>query len=163
MTGAWVLELGAQRRVAVGVREQVELLSASAARERSGAPACCRYELDWNGRVVPVVDLGIALDGRACEGPQRLIGVYAFEDGRARLAAGALWLARPPRLVQVDDSAACPLPADWNPAAGIALSCFALDGHAVPIVDLAAVFTGRLIAANERDHGCELSLSEDRK
>lgn len=163
MSSAWVLELGAQRRVAVGVREQVQLLPASAARERSGAPACCRHELDWNGRVLPVVDLGIALDGRGCDGPQRLIGIYAYETQRGALAAGALWLARPPRLVQVDDSAACALPADWNPPAEIALSCVALDGRAVPIIDLAAVFTGRLIAANETDHGSELSLSEDRR
>ena len=57
MSGAWVLDLGADRRVAVGAREQIHLLPDPKVHEFPTAPPASRHLLFWNDRVVPVVDV----------------------------------------------------------------------------------------------------------
>jgi hypothetical protein len=139
MTSAWILDFGARRRVAVGSREQIHLLTSPLAHELPAAPPACRHLLFWNGRVVPVLDLGLAISGVPSEGGRQLLGIYAYARG-AQHDVGAIWLAVPPRLVRVDDSMACALPVEWQRRSGYVLSCIKLDGQPVPILDLTAWF-----------------------
>jgi chemotaxis signal transduction protein len=127
------------------MREQIHLSPEPLVHRLPTAPACCCHLLFWNGRVVPVVDIAIALDGSGAHSARKLVGIYAFQHGAAAPEFGGLWLAAPPRQVKVDDSMACPLPASWHLEEESALSCFALDGQPIPILDLEALFSGTLL------------------
>lgn len=145
--GAWLLTLG-NRRAAVGVREQVHLMLDPAAAELASTPAHCRHVIFWNERCVPVMDLARWLDvaaGKAAADPHRHLGIYAYQQSAdAPVEFGALWLARPPQRIEVDDAAAAPLPQDSARWAGIAAACFADAYGAVPILDLSRIFSGAL-------------------
>ncbi|HTN50720.1 MAG TPA: chemotaxis protein CheW [Burkholderiaceae bacterium] len=143
--GGWLLTLG-DHRAAVGVREQVHLMLDPAAAELASTPAHCRHVIFWNDRCVPVMDLGRWLDPGAAAsaaGPHRHVGVYAYQGGAGMpVEFGALWLARPPQRIEVDDAAASELPgARWG---SIATACFADAAGAVPILDLSRIFSGAL-------------------
>jgi len=144
---AWVLTLG-DVRAAVGVREQVHLMLEPEAAEVAGTPAHCRHVIFWNGRCVPVMDLSqwlAPLAPSANVNPHRHLGVYAFQpEGGTAVDFGALWLARPPHRVQVDDAAAAALPTNSKHWPSVAHGCFKDAGGAVPILDLAKIFSGTL-------------------
>jgi chemotaxis signal transduction protein len=145
--GAWLLTLGTHR-AAVGVREQVHLMLEPGAAELAGTPAHCRHVIFWNGRCVPVMDLSRWLDPSAESAgldQNRHLGVYAYQQGAdAPVEFGALWLARPPQRIDVDDAAAAPLPEDCAGWARVAVACFADAAGAVPILDLPRIFSGAL-------------------
>jgi hypothetical protein len=142
---AWLLTLG-EHRAAVGVREQVHLMLDPEAAELASTPAHCRHVIFWNDRCVPVMDLDRRLDpGGATSGAgsHRHLGVYAYQSGAGMpVEFGALWLARPPQRIEVDDAAASALPdARWG---SIATACFKDAAGAVPILDLSRIFSGVL-------------------
>jgi hypothetical protein len=141
---AWLLTVG-DHRAAVGVREQVHLMLDPAAAELACTPAHCRHVIFWNERCVPVLDLGCWLDaaGRSAESAQhRHLGIYAYQQSAgAPVEFGALWLARPPQRIDVDDAAAAPLPHEQPRWARVAAACFADVHGAVPILDLSRVFS----------------------
>jgi len=144
--GAWVLDIG-PCRVAVGVREQVHLMHEPAAAEVAATPPHCRHVIFWNGRCVPVMDLGRWLYRTPAPGlvERRHLGIYAYvPHGESTLDFGALWLAGPPQRVEVDDADSAHLPADggrWTP---IAPACFADAKGAVPVLDLTKIFSKAL-------------------
>jgi len=142
---AWLLGLG-DHRAAVGVREQVHLMLDPAAAELAGTPVHCRHVIFWNERCVPVLDLGCWLDAAsAAAGAGRHLGIYAYQQSAgAPVEFGALWLARPPQRIEVDDAAAAPLPDERPRWARVAAACFADARGAVPILDLSRVFSGAL-------------------
>jgi chemotaxis signal transduction protein len=151
--GAWLLALGdfGDVRAAVGVREQVHLMLEPEAAEVAGTPAHCRHVIFWNGRCVPVIDLSRWLDATtttARPNRQRHLGVYAYQpEANGAVEFGALWLARPPQRIEVDDAAATPLPVDSARWADVAAACFADATGAVPVLDLSRVFSGALAEA----------------
>jgi len=144
---AWILTLG-DVRAAVGVREQVHLMLEPEAAEVAATPAHCRHVIFWNGRCVPVMDLArwlapLALSANVDR--HRHLGIYAFQpEGSPEVDFGALWLARPPHRVQVDDAAAGSLPANSARWPAVAHGCFKDAGGAVPILDLAKIFSAAL-------------------
>ncbi|HTT11462.1 MAG TPA: hypothetical protein VMG60_11275 [Burkholderiaceae bacterium] len=143
----WLLALG-NHRAAVGVREQVHLMLDPAAAELAATPAHCRHVIFWNERCVPVMDLGRWLDASAGLGPaeqRRHLGIYAYQqNAQAQVEFGALWLARPPQRIEVDDTAAAPLPHARARWARVAAACFADALGAVPILALSRIFSGAL-------------------
>jgi chemotaxis signal transduction protein len=145
--GAWLLDIG-DHRAAVGVREQVHLMHEPEAAELAGAPAHCRHVIFWNGHCVPVMDLEMWLDPQAAPrvatGSHRL-GIYAYQPNvGGAVEFGALWLAKPPQRINVDDDAAAPLPPDNTRWSEVALACFADAAGPVPILDLPTIFSGAL-------------------
>lgn len=144
--GAWLLDLGACR-AAVGMREQVHLVHEPATAELAGAPAHCRHVIFWNGQCVPVMDLDRWLDPARATDPatvHRRLGIYAYQQGAGgAVEYGALWLARPPQRVDVDDAAAATLPPGGRWPA-IASACFTDGAGAVPILDLPRIFSRAL-------------------
>jgi hypothetical protein len=145
---AWVLNLG-QCRVAVGVREQVHLMLEPKAAEVAATPAHCRHVIFWSGRCVPVMDLVRWIRPNALSAAtnhHRHLGVYAYRSSvEAGVEFGALWLARPPQRVEVDDADSTALPAaDRARWSRIASACFADAAGAVPVLDLGRIFSGAL-------------------
>jgi chemotaxis signal transduction protein len=141
---AWLLDLDGGCSAAVGAREQLHLVHAPRVHEVPSAPRWCRHVLILGDRCIPVFDVSILLGAAAGAHSRKLLGIYGYSsDAAVDVALGALWLGGPPRMVQVDDDAACPLP---EPAAAwgtVAHSCFTHEGRAVPILDLGAIFRER--------------------
>jgi hypothetical protein len=99
---AWVLDLGHGRLAAVGEREQFHLMYGVRPFEVPLTPPHCRSALMWAGEPVPVVDLGVWLDGVPSRVASGFLGMYGYQDGHPgpdgpAVRFGALWLSAPPR------------------------------------------------------------------
>lgn len=148
MIGAWLLDLGHGRLAAVGEREQIHLQHEPVLHRVPATLPHAKEVAVWDGRCLPVVDIGMRVDGRASRGAGVLVGVYAYRAaGESAAAFGALWLAGPPRRVLLADPVAAALP---QPRAGwrdVAISCFEHDGVAIPVLDLTKVFAAPVAQA----------------
>ena len=141
MSLAWLLELGAGYRAAVGGRELVHLLYAPASYPVPRTPTHARRVLHWQGHLLPVLDLASRLGGEANVSDQLIAGVFAYQGKRGGPAQyGAIWLAAPPARVDVEDSQASDLPEPVSAWEAIAISCFAHEGASVPILDLRRLY-----------------------
>jgi hypothetical protein len=137
---AWLLDIGAGRLAAVGAREQLHLVHQPKVYAVPSAPRHCRHVLLLGEQCIPVLDVLARVCGHAA--PQGgLLGIYGYPgDDAQTVALGALWLSAPPRSIRVEDAAASDLPDPATAWAGVAHACFARDGQAVPILDLARLF-----------------------
>jgi hypothetical protein len=141
MSQAWLLELGAGYRAAAGERELVHLLYAPASYPVPRTPAYARRVLHWQERLLPVLDLATRLGGETCVSDHLIAGVFAYQDKRgAPPQYGALWLAAPPKRVDVEDPQACELAEPVTVWQSLAISCFAYEAKPVPILDLRRLF-----------------------
>jgi hypothetical protein len=141
MIQAWLLDLGAGRWAAVGDREQVHLLHDPAAHRVPWTPRSASQVLLWNGRCVPVVDLGIRLGDVPSYTVSRLLGLYAYlESPGNAVAFGALWLAAAPRRISLDAPRMVDLPSPQAAWREVAISCFQWQDAPVPVLDLTRVF-----------------------
>ncbi len=141
---AWLLDLGGGRSAAVGAREQLHLVHAPRVHEVPSAPRWCRQVLILGDRCIPVFDVSILIGAGGDAHSRSLLGIYGYSsDAAVDVALGALWLSGAPRMVQVDDAAACELPEPAAAWAAVAHACFAHEGYAVPILDLGAIFRER--------------------
>lgn len=142
MSGAWVLDIGAGLRAAVGESHQVHLMvEAPDVFELPLTPQHARHALLWNDECVPVLDLGAWLTAGQVATQRRYLGIHAYPGQEPRsVHYGGLWIEQPPQRRRVDDRMAADLPAHppfWAP---LVCSCFTDAAGAVPILDLARVF-----------------------
>ena len=140
---AWVLALGDSRHVAIGEREMVHLIDEPELFEVPESPFWCNQATVWQGEVLPVVNLAALLAGsQENVGPATpVIGIVAYQAQTDAVPQyGGLLLSQIPVKKTVSDEQACDLPepqADWQ---NLAISCFADDGRATPILDLTRLF-----------------------
>lgn len=144
---AWLLELGQDRRAAVGERELLHLLPQPQLLAVPLAPAYCARVLPWQDGLLPVWDVSAWAGGEAAAVDTELVAVVGYQR-RAGQAPffGALVLTEPPARVLVDDAQACDLPADF-PWQDIASACFSHEERPVPILDLRRMFAAPLRAS----------------
>jgi hypothetical protein len=103
------------------------------------APAHAIGLLEWQGRRIALIDAA-ALVGVAGARTHavRYALVLAFQCAAgAAIEHGAIALDELPETVDVDDASACDVPAEWR---ALAISCFACEGTATPIIDTARLF-----------------------
>ncbi len=148
MIAAWLLDLGHGRLAAVGEREQVHLQHEPVLHRVPATLPHAKEIVLWDNRCLPVIDIGVRVDGRASRGAGALVGVYAYQAaGETKVQFGALSLANPPRRVVLNDPVAAALP---QPRAGwrdVAISCFEHEGVAIPVLDLTKVFAAPVAQA----------------
>ncbi|HEY6096372.1 MAG TPA: chemotaxis protein CheW [Gallionellaceae bacterium] len=138
-TKAWLLDLGASNRAAVGVRELLHLIDAPRTHEIPCTPAYCRHAVLWQDRLLPVMDMAGRLGGELQTGS--LLAVVGYQQVRGELPRfGALMLASPPRQVEVSNEQACDLPEEAQRWKSLAISCFDYQGDAVPVLNLGRIF-----------------------
>lgn len=136
VTDAWLLEVSPQVRVAVGIREVLQLLDWQDAHPVPLTPGCCQQVVFWREKILPVMDLSLRLGGSAtgCN----LLALVAYQDiVRQSAGLGTLMLAAPPRRISVADTQACPCPENLKE---LALAAFEFEKNVIPILDLAKVF-----------------------
>ncbi len=139
---AWIVPLPGNVCVAVGNLEFVHVLPDVPARTAvDDGPAFMHEAVSWDGGLIPVFDAGKFSQGIEKTSDSVYYGVVRYRPiSSSRQRFGALKMTAIPQRVSVDDGMACELPDShhcWRP---FSVSCFSLDGHPVPVLDLARVF-----------------------
>lgn len=140
---AWVLDLGAGRRVAAGGRHIVEYLLSPESVRVPLVPAHCVSLMVWRERLIPLIDLAPVLHLRvaAVPGCSHAV-VLAYQTApREPLCYGALLVRAPPLEIWVSDDMARPLPEEPEAFRHFFCSCFDHEGRAAPILDVARLFS----------------------
>lgn len=139
---AWVLDLGAGRHVSAGNHHVIEYLLSPAIIPVPLVPAHCAGLMVWRERLIPVIDLAPVLHVGETAAPGRRAVVLAYQEApRQPLRHGALLVCAAPFEVWVSDDMACPLPETPEALEYIARSCFGYEGRAIPILDVARLFS----------------------
>ena len=142
---ARLLEYQRDRFVAFAAHATVELIENPPLIPVPGAPYYCRGLMAWQGQHIPLIDLQTLLRAYPTEllakAPVHVLVVAFQRAPYAPLEYGALCAPSLVRMVQVTDDQACALPQDSDLWHWIAASCFSYVGHAVPILDVAKLFT----------------------
>ncbi len=152
-SSAWRLALDRRTFAAIGERELLHLLEMPTLLAAPMGPHYCRQALIWNDRLLPALDLAAWLHHAPEPEPWLLAGIVAglpHPGGEPEFAA--LRLAAIPTRQSVTDAFACALPmqpAGWR---SLAWACFRCDGQPAPILDLAHILSGGLLAA--QPSGC---------
>ncbi|MCX7257232.1 MAG: chemotaxis protein CheW [Polaromonas sp.] len=146
---ARLLHYSAGHSVALPVHTTIELLDSAVTVEVPGAAHYCQQLVSWRGQWLALLDLeallrtgttAVATATAAAVAP-RYVLVVAYQCApRSPLEYGAIGLPALPQTVSVSDQMACPLPADSTLWPQLALSCFAHEERAVPILDSARLF-----------------------
>lgn len=136
---AWILNFGNKQTAAVGARELLHLLDVHSTLPVPCTPSYCNQIVTWQTRLLPVMDIALRLGGNAQSA--QLIAVVGYQQKRgATPQFAALLLTSPPLKAQVNDEQACPLPEHTNAWDAISISCFDLNGKAIPVLDLYRLF-----------------------
>ncbi len=142
-TEAWLVRFGESNAAVIGRRQLLHLLPAPVQlHDVPGSRFYCRHALVWEGEPIPVMDVSAWLLGGPIREQPAVLAVAAFRervDGESR--RGALMLSSIPRRIVVRDEQACAPPADWRQ---ISLSCIRHEDRALPVLNLAYMFSGAL-------------------
>ncbi len=142
-TRAWVMDVGAGRRVAAGTHHVVEYLLSPNTIGLPLAPAHCPAVLIWREQIIPSVNLA-GLSSSAQPGTHEWRGAvvlaYQEEPGKP-LRYGALLVYAAPEETWVSDDMACPLPEESTAFQYFTSACFAHEEQAVPVVDTTKLFS----------------------
>ncbi|MCW5575488.1 MAG: chemotaxis protein CheW [Burkholderiales bacterium] len=139
MSKALRLDAGGDVAAAIGLHEIIEVAAGGDIEPVPLAPDHCRELLCWRTEWIPVFDLAVWRHGpAAASGAFLAIVGYRDRDGGARARPACIRVAAFPRIVEVSDADACPLPeGGWS---RIAKSCFSDGGQRVPVLSLRRVF-----------------------
>lgn len=142
MSQAWLLDLGAGYRAAVGGRELVHLLYAPPRYEVPKTPPHGRNVVRWQDRLLPVLDLAQWFGAESGVAQHQVAGVFAYQHRRGEAPHyGALWLTVPPVRLSVERAQACALAEPVSAWQAVACSCFEHEGAPVPVLDLHRLYT----------------------
>ncbi len=140
---AWVLDLGAGQRVAAGGRHIVEYLLSPESVRVPLVPAQCVSLMVWRERLIPLIDLAPVLQPRVAAAPgcPRAVVLAHQAAPRESLSYGALLVRAAPFEAWVSDDMARPLPEEPYAFRHFSCSCFDHEGTAVPILNVAWLFS----------------------
>ncbi len=139
-TNAWLLNFGPGLRAAVGTQVLLHIIDDPKIHPVPCTPAHCHSVVSWQGQLLPVLDMASLLD----DGPQThlLLAIAGYQDHTENVTRfGALLISAPPAAIAVGATQSCPLPEQpvgWNK---YALSCFDYHDVAIPILNLARIFS----------------------
>lgn len=144
-TRAWLLDFGAELYAAVGLHEMSQVIISPMLFDVPTTPHYCSEVVIMQDRILPVLDMPSLLAGQKIIHSHHDVvgvGVYQFSPTEPLQYAG-LRLATTPSTIYVSDEDACELPESqcyWQP---FSISCIKYNDLAVPIIDLAALFSGK--------------------
>ncbi|RKZ52038.1 MAG: hypothetical protein DRR16_11490 [Candidatus Parabeggiatoa sp. nov. 3] len=140
---AWLLDFGRDLKAAVGHHEMWQvLISPKLFDVPCTSPYCCEV-LIFQDRILPVLDIQYLLDGdKMILTKDNVVGIAVYQDDPTHpIHYAGLHLASTPQNIYVSDDTACDLPEHqqyWEP---LALSCFSYKDQAIPIIELAYLFS----------------------
>lgn len=156
-TKAWLLQFDSQHRAAVGQRELLHLNQTASRYPVPLAPAFCREVIYWQGRPIPLLDIAILLgNDETTATKEKYIGIVGYQTKQGEAPQlGAIWLAKPPSLVIVNDDQACSLSNAGMEWSALATACFNHEDDTnefvpVPILDLMRIFVPNVDRVQKR-------------
>lgn len=143
---AWLLDFGRGLKASVGAHEMSQVLLSATLFELPCTPPYCKEVLIFQGRILPVLNLALLLEGQTYfHAPVDIVGIAAYqEDPTQPISYAGLHLAALPANIFVGDDQVCELPIHqhyWEP---LILSCFYHEGLTIPILNLTDLFAGKL-------------------
>lgn len=142
-TRAWLLDFGRGLKAAVGIHEMVHVLLEFELHEVPCTPLYCNEVIFWEKRILPILDMATLLEGQRAVHSKDILGIALYQlEADKPLELGGLHLVNTPTAIHVKDEDACELPSYqevWRP---LAISCFDYEGTAIPVLDLAYLFSG---------------------
>ncbi len=141
---AWLLNFGGGLQAAVGHHEMWQVLISPTLFDVPGTPRYCNDVLIFQEQILPVLNVpNMLLEGqKIIIVTSRVVGIAVFqEDPNLPVHYGGMYLASMPLNIYVSDEQVCDLPDHqkyWEP---LTLSCFSRNGVAIPIIDLAYLFS----------------------
>lgn len=143
---AWLLDFGKGLQAAVGFHEMSHVLTSPLLFEIPCAPSYCSEVLVFQEHILPVLDIPTLLGSqKMLHNTQEIVGIGVYqEDPSQPVGYGGLRLAAFPTPIYVNNEQACDLPEYqkywFSP---LVISCFLWEGIAIPIIDLAYLFSGK--------------------
>lgn len=137
---AWLLDFGNGIHAAVGAKVLLHIIDEPKLHTVPCTPSYCHSVVSWQELLLPVMDMASMLDSQ----PQTplLVAVAGYQDQAENLTRFCSFLlSSSPRAITVEDTQSCDLPEQpvkWN---GYALSCFNYEDEAIPILNLARIFS----------------------
>lgn len=146
IANAWLIDLGDGRHAAIGERELFHLVFEPELFPVPQCPAYCARVIAWEGRLLPVWDVGRWLQPAVDTAAPWLVAVVGYQrEGAQETEFGALGIAAPPQRIVARDEDVCALPDDSLAWESISTSCFAHDHKRVPALNLTSMF-GRALS-----------------
>ncbi len=139
---AWILDFGNSMLAAIGELELVHLDENPKLFTIPKTPLYCQHALIWQETIIPVMDMAVVLQAQKITRETCYAAIIRYQpDINSPLLFGAILLAKMPERIKVDDNLACPLPENLLAIKSLAVSCFSLNGEAIPIIDMARIFS----------------------
>ncbi len=152
---AWILDFGRGMQAAVAHHEMWQVLISPVLFEVPRTPPYCNEVLIFQYRILPVLDISLLLEGeKIIPTMSDVVGIAVYQDDPTQpIRYVCLHLATTPLNVYVSDKQACDLPdyqQYWEP---LTLCCFSHDGMAIPIIDLAYLFSEKFNTLQQKQKG----------
>ena len=137
---AWLLDFGQTLRAAVGMRVLMQIVDNPRLHAIPRTPQHCHSVINWQGRLLPVVDMAVIL-GNAPQ-KQHLLAVAGYQEHPGEPTRfGAFVLSVPPVAIIVGNEQACALPDPTDKWNKLSVSCFGHHGDAIPVLHLGRIFS----------------------
>ena len=135
---AILIEYASEQYAAIALAHMEEVLNAPVSIHVPLAPLHCDTLIEWRGDWLPLFDLN-TWSGLLKDEAKHFCTVISYQPTQgASRHYGCLRSISFPNIVEVDDSAAAPLPStQWK---GFAKACFTMGKQTIPVLDLAALF-----------------------
>lgn len=143
---AWILNIGADMRVAVAYHEMEQVLLDEPVFHIPCAPSYCNQAIIRYNRVLPLMNIAALLQpGANIEKGNTAIGVAVYQEAPGKpLHRGCMQLTSNPKSALIKDEYFCDLPTDSELWEDISLSCFMFEKRVIPVIDLAVLFSSQL-------------------
>lgn len=138
---AWLLDFGNGLQAAVGYNEMWQILMSPKVFEIPCTPKYCHKVLVFEDRILPLLDISYLLIGKKSI-TDDVIGIALYqEDPNKPVNYAGFNCASIPRTINVSDDQMCELPSEQQYWKTFSLSCFSLENKAIPIINLAHIFS----------------------
>jgi len=143
---AWLLDFGRGVKAAVGSHEMSHVMLSAELFDVPYTPVFCNEVLFWQDYILPVLDVPSFLTKqKIIRTHSGVVGIAIYQESPEKpLTYAGLHLAETPNIIFVSDGQACELPPQMKEWAPITISCFKHKNDAIPIIDLAVLFSGTL-------------------
>lgn len=138
---AWLLDFGYGLQAAVGYNEMWQILMSPKLFKIPCTPEYCNQVVVFQDSILPILDMSYLLIGKKSIRDD-VVGIALYQDDPNKpVKYAGILCATIPRSINVNDDQICDLPSElqyWKP---FCLSCFSLENEAIPIINLAYIFS----------------------
>ncbi|MDM8547187.1 chemotaxis protein CheW [Candidatus Venteria ishoeyi] len=141
-TRAWLLDFGQDCQAVIALHEMSQVQLSIQLFEIPKTPPYCRQTLIFENSLLPVIDMGLLLNGISTELDSEIVGICVYQEKpRQALKYAGIHLKETPVVITVSDQQTCSLPETQPIWQFFAPSCILHEERKIPIIDPAALFS----------------------